>query len=196
MKSACVQIVIRLLLLCTLLGANAMGVPVQKDFGYRGIWYSIGQENGDGIPKYSGGLGTYTAKHTPLAHYCEEVEKTFFVWGGGRADNNRDLMIMISYYDHASGNVPRPSIIRDGEGMGDAHANPSVTVDKDGYIYVVSATRHSFEGRIYRSSEPYSIEDFEVVHTGYMAYPQPWYSPDQGFILCYIRYTGGECSTG
>jgi hypothetical protein len=32
--------------------------------GYKGIWFSLGQfsEYGD---KYSGGLGTYTAKHRP-----------------------------------------------------------------------------------------------------------------------------------
>ena len=34
--------------------------------GYRGIWYTIkqGHEYGD---KYSGGLGTYTMKHIPMA---------------------------------------------------------------------------------------------------------------------------------
>ena len=34
--------------------------------GYRGIWFTLGQfsEYGD---KYSGGLGTYTMKHIPMA---------------------------------------------------------------------------------------------------------------------------------
>ena len=42
--------------------------------GYQGIWFTLGQfsEYGD---KYSGGLGTYTAKHVPLAVYSEEAKK-------------------------------------------------------------------------------------------------------------------------
>src|SRR5690554_5762005 len=53
----------------------------EKVDGYRGIWFTLGQfsEYGD---KYSGGLGTYTAKHIPLAAYSPEVNKTFFVYGG------------------------------------------------------------------------------------------------------------------
>ena len=49
--------------------------------GYRGIWFTLGQfsEYGD---KYSGGLGTYTADHIPIAIYSPEVKKTFFVYGG------------------------------------------------------------------------------------------------------------------
>ncbi|NMC40326.1 MAG: hypothetical protein GYA43_04005, partial [Bacteroidales bacterium] len=44
--------------------------------GYRGIWFSLGQysEYGD---KYSGGLGTYTANHIPVAIYSSEAGKTF-----------------------------------------------------------------------------------------------------------------------
>ena len=40
--------------------------------GYQGIWFTLGQfsEYGD---KYSGGLGTYTAKHVPLAVYSAEA---------------------------------------------------------------------------------------------------------------------------
>ena len=49
--------------------------------GYRGIWFTLGQmyDYGD---KYSGGLGTYTAKHKPLAIYAPAIQKTFFVYGG------------------------------------------------------------------------------------------------------------------
>lgn len=53
----------------------------QKMDGYKGIWFTLGQfsEYGD---KYSGGLGTYTAKHIPLSIYSPEADKTFFVYGG------------------------------------------------------------------------------------------------------------------
>ena len=52
-----------------------------KTDGYKGIWFTLGQfsEYGD---KYSGGLGTYTANHIPIAIYSPEVKKTFFVYGG------------------------------------------------------------------------------------------------------------------
>ncbi|MHC4431002.1 MAG: hypothetical protein ACYTBS_04110, partial [Planctomycetota bacterium] len=53
----------------------------KKDTGYRGIWY-MNQPSGDEyVYKYSGGLGTYCAKHKPFAVYCDEVKKTFFCYG-------------------------------------------------------------------------------------------------------------------
>ena len=70
-----------------------------KADGYKGIWFTLGQfsEYGD---KYSGGLGTYTANHIPIAIYSPEVKKTFFVYGGTTAKDQRHLLIMISYFDH------------------------------------------------------------------------------------------------
>jgi hypothetical protein len=55
--------------------------PQPKADGYNGIWFTLGQksEHGD---KYSGGLGTYTADHIPIAIYAPQVKKTFFVYGG------------------------------------------------------------------------------------------------------------------
>src|SRR5690606_18124383 len=64
--------------------------------GYRGIWFDLGQKSEFGS-KYSGGLGTYTAKHHPLAVYAPEVNKTFFVYGGTPAADQRRLLAMASY---------------------------------------------------------------------------------------------------
>ncbi|MEK7995457.1 MAG: hypothetical protein AAB403_16780, partial [Planctomycetota bacterium] len=84
-----------------------------KDTGYRGIWY-MNQPSGDEyVYKYSGGLGTYCANHQPFAVYCEQVEKTFFCYGGTTADSNRKLLHMVSYYDHKTAMVPRPTILLD-----------------------------------------------------------------------------------
>jgi len=74
-----------------------------KDDGYRGIWYNIGT-------KYSGGLGTYTQQIRPFAVYAPQVNKTFFCYGGRQKDK-RNLLHMVSYYDHATGQVPRPTIV-------------------------------------------------------------------------------------
>jgi len=124
--------------------------------GYRGIWFTLGQlgEYGD---KYSGGLGTYTAKHRPLAVYAEAVNKTFFVYGGGR-HGERHLLIMASYYDHGQGQVPRPVIVHDKGGVDDPHDNASIALDGDGHVWVfVSGRGRSRPGFKYRSPAPYSI---------------------------------------
>src|SRR5688500_5645183 len=67
--------------------------------GYKGIWFTLGQfsQYGD---KYSGGLGTYTSSHIPVAVYAPQAKKTFFVYGGTTRADQKHLLIMISYFDH------------------------------------------------------------------------------------------------
>lgn len=160
--------------------------------GYRGIWFSLGQfsEYGD---KYSGGLGTYTANHVPVAVYSPEAGKTFFVYGGTTAAGERHLLNMISYYDHKSGEVPRPVVVHDKQGVNDPHDNSALSVDGSGYLWVfVSGRARSRQGFIYKSREPFSISAFDLVMEGEITYPQPWYVKDRGFILMFTKYTGGR----
>jgi hypothetical protein len=160
-----------------------------KADGYRGIWFTLGQksEHGD---KYSGGLGTYTAKHVPLAVYCKEVQKTFFVYGGTRK-GERHLLAMASYYDHERGVVPRPTIVHDKGGVNDPHDNPSIAVDGTGHIWVfVSGRARHRPGYKYRSLEPYDIDAFERVSEEEMTYPQPWWIEEKGFLHLFTKYTG------
>ena len=49
----------------------------KKGDGYRGIWYQNQPLKSEYKFKYSGGLGTYCAKHKPFAVYCPTVHKTF-----------------------------------------------------------------------------------------------------------------------
>jgi len=156
--------------------------------GYRGIWYAIGQKP----PKYGGGLGTYPANMVPMACYDAAANTTWFVYGGTSAAGNRDLQIMIGAWRHVDGMVERPTTIRDSGGFEDAHANPAMCLGGDGHLYVVSATRHTFEGRIYRSLRPHDHSAFEIVHRGYMAYPQMWYHERTGYVLLHTRYVGGQ----
>ena len=51
---------------------NPPVVSSLKDDGYRGIWFTLGQKSEFG-DKYSGGLGTYTANHVPMAIYSKEA---------------------------------------------------------------------------------------------------------------------------
>ena len=162
---------------------------LQKDDGYRGIWFTLGQfsEYGD---KYSGGLGTYTAKHVPLAVHSPEANKTFFVYGGAK-EGKRHLLAMASYYDHDRGVVPRPTIVHDKEGVDDPHDNPSICLDEHGHVWVfVSGRARARPGFKYRSVEPLSVAEFEKVTEEEMTYPQPWWIPGKGFLLLFTKYTG------
>lgn len=163
-----------------------------KAEGYRGIWFTLGQfsEYGD---KYSGGLGTYTANHIPMAIYAEEVDKTFFVYGGTSGPEERYLLIMASWYDHANQRVPRPTIVHDKGGVDDPHDNPSIAIDGEGHIWVfISGRGRSRPGFKYRSVKPYSIDEFERVTEEELTYPQPWWIGDEGFIHLFTKYTNGR----
>ncbi len=163
----------------------------ERDDGYRGIWFTLGQrtEFGD---KYSGGLGTYTANHVPIAIYCKEVNKTFFVYGGAK-HGKRHLLNMVGYFDHARGVVPRPTIVHDKKGVDDPHDNAALAIDPQGYLWVfISGRARSRPGFIYRSDRPYSIEHFELIKEGEMTYPQPWWVPDRGFLYLFTKYTKGR----
>jgi len=110
-----------------------------KDTGYRGIWY-MNQPSGDEyVYKYSGGLGTYCAKHKPFAVYCDKVKKTFFCYGGTTTDSDQKLLHIVSYYDHDTGTVPRPTILLDKK-TSDAHDNPIISIDDEGYIWIFSTS--------------------------------------------------------
>lgn len=171
----------------------------RKDEGYRGIWY-MNQPSGDQyVYKYSGGLGTYCAKHKPFAVYCAEVDKTFFCYGGTTTDSNRRLLHMVSYFDHKTQQVPRPTILLDKK-TSDAHDNPVISVDDQGYIWIFSTShgtsRPSF---IHHSKKPYDIDEFERVAATRLdgdrrvpitnfSYMQAWYVTGRGFICFFTRY--------
>lgn len=157
--------------------------------GYRGIWFELGQkyEYGD---KYSGGLGTYTAKHVPLAVYAPAVDRTFFVYGGTTSDTTRYLLCMIGVYDHLTGKVSKPTVVCDKGGVIDPHDNPSIMIDGKGYVWVfVSGRGRSRPGFKYKSRKPYSIDYFDRVTTEEMTYPQPWHS-SKGTLHLFTKYTG------
>lgn len=160
--------------------------------GYKGIWFTLGQfsEYGD---KYSGGLGTYTANHIPIAVYSPEAKKTFFVYGGTTKAEERHLLIMISWYDHKTGLVPKPVIVYDKQGVNDPHDNAALSIDKSGFIWVfISGRGRTRPGIIFRSNKPYNIDSFERILTAEMTYPQPHWSDDTGFINLFTKYTKGR----
>ncbi|HHW08996.1 MAG TPA: hypothetical protein GXX29_03355 [Firmicutes bacterium] len=135
----------------------------QKDTGYRGIWYMNQPSHDEYVYKYSGGLGTYPANHQPFAVYCPEVEKTFFCYGGTTPGSYTELVHMVSYYDHKRGVVPRPTILLN-KATSDAHDNPVISVDAEGYIWIFSTSHgNSRPSYIHKSERPYDIDRFHEV---------------------------------
>ncbi len=158
--------------------------------GYKGIWFTLGQFSDYG-DKYSGGLGTYTAKHIPLAIYAPEVDKTFFVYGGTRSPDEKYLLCMIGVFDHKTKMISKPRVVYDKQGVDDPHDNPSLAIDGEGYIWVfVSGRGRRRMGYKYRSAEPYSINSFEQITEEEMTYPQPKVIEGKGFLNLFTKYTG------
>ncbi len=163
----------------------------RAETGYRGIWFTLGQFSKYG-DKYSGGLGTYTANHIPIAIYAPVVNKTFFVYGGTIKDQ-RHLLIMASYYDHTTGQVPRPTMVLDKQGVNDPHDNAALAVDDQGYIWVfVSGRATARPGWKFRSRKPYSVAEFDFIQQDEMTYPQPRFIPGFGFFNLFTKYTHGR----
>jgi hypothetical protein len=167
------------------------GGKLRAEDGYRGIWFTLGQfsEYGD---KYSGGLGTYTANHLPIAIYSATANKTFFVYGGAIKDR-RHLLIMASYYDHTTGQVPRPTLVLDKQNVNDPHDNAALALDDAGHLWVfVSGRGNSRPGWKFRSKKPYSVAEFEFIRQDTMTYPQPRHIPGFGFFNLFTKYTAGR----
>jgi len=119
------------------------------------------------------------------------VNKTFFCFGG--TDKARKTLLhMVSYYDHATGTVPRPTILLD-KHTTDAHDNPVISMDDQGHIWIFSSSHGA--GRpsyICVSKKPYDVSEFEWVLTTNFSYTQPWHVPGQGFLFLHTIYSGGR----
>ncbi|MBC7902666.1 MAG: BNR-4 repeat-containing protein [Gemmatimonadaceae bacterium] len=180
-----------ILIISLIVSLNVSLAQHQKTSGYKGIWFALGQrtEYGD---KYSGGLGTYTSSHIPIAIYAKAVNKTFFVYGGTTSKDEKHLLIMISYFDHNKSVVPKPVIVYDKKDVDDPHDNASVSLDEKGHIWVfVSGRNTTRPGLIFKSRQPYDINDFEKISEGEMTYPQPWWMKN-GFLYLFTKYTKGR----
>jgi len=171
------------------------GGKLATDDGYRGIWYFNQPTKDEYKFKYSGGFATYPQQHAPIAIYCKEVEKTFFVYGGTtarRATDKQELLYMVSCFDHKTGLVPRPRILLN-KHTDDAHDNPTLQVDDRGFLWVFSPAHGTGRpSHIHRSTKPWSLDEFECILVTNFSYPQPWHLPGEGFLFLHTRYGGGK----
>jgi hypothetical protein len=164
--------------------------------GYRGIWYMNQGTRDEYRYKYSGGFATYPQQHIPIAIHVASQQKTFFVHGGSagpESGKNDDLQHLVSYYDHATGTVPRPVRILQRR-THDAHENPTLSIDAAGHLYVFSPSHGA--GRpayIHRSKKPYDITEWELLENTNFSYPQPWYLPQsKRFLFLHTLYRNGQ----
>src|SRR5439155_13557421 len=138
-------------------------------------------------------LGTYTVKNITITIYVPKVNKTLFVYGGTTAADERQLLIMASVYDHATGTVPLPTVVHDKLTVNDPHDNAAIALDDKGYVWVfVSGRARARPGFIYRGTTPYSVEHFEQLAKREMTYPQPKFIPGHGFFYLFTKYTAGR----
>ena len=90
------------------------------------------------------------------------MNKTFFCYGGTTAQkggDKQDLLHMVSYYDHATGKVPRPVVLLN-KHTDDAHDNPTLMVDDAGFIWIFSPSHGTSPALIH------SQEQEAVFHRG------------------------------
>ncbi|WPP51911.1 BNR-4 repeat-containing protein [Catalinimonas niigatensis] len=170
----------------------------QKVDEYRGLWYMNQPLDNEYKYKYSGGLGTYPQQHNPIAIYSKEVNKTFFCYGGTDAANST-LFYMVSYYDHATGKVPKPTLVLN-KNTTDAHDNPIISIDNEGYIWLFGNSHGlSRPSYVLKSKSPYDIDTFEIIPAtkqeegkevamNNFSYMQAWHLPDKGFVNFFTRY--------
>lgn len=165
--------------------------PLPVDDGYRGIWYMNQPSKDEYKYKYSGGFATYPQQHIPIAIHSKEANKTFFVYGGTVKDK-RELLHLVSYFDHATGRVPRPRILLNKK-TDDAHDNPTLQIDDAGHLWIFSnAHGTSRPAYLHRSVKPFSIDAFERVLETNFSYSQPWWVPGKGFLFLHTRYKGSR----
>jgi hypothetical protein len=161
----------------------------QRDTGFRGLWTFYGSTLADGpwrFTHYSGGLGTGFQQHTPLAVYCPQVNKTFFVYSGSAPDVHL-LRTMIGEFDHATQMVSRPVILGQKE-TDDAHDNPSLVIDPEGRIIVFASAHGTMRpAYVYRSIRAFDIAAFEQLAETSFSYGQPWYVKNR-LLFLHTRY--------
>ncbi|MES1213818.1 MAG: BNR-4 repeat-containing protein [Singulisphaera sp.] len=173
------------------IGASEEPFVLAHDDGYRGIWYANQPTHDQYVYKYSGGMATYPHQHLPIAIYAPAVKKTFFVYGG-TVPEKQELLHMVSYYDHTTGMVPRPRILLN-KHTDDAHDNPTLAIDGDGYLWIFSnAHGTSRPAYVHRSALPHSIDSFVRVRKTNFSYAQPWLLPERGFLVMHTNYRQGR----
>jgi hypothetical protein len=165
--------------------APAEGRPAA---GFSGLWSQA--KPADAVP-CRGPCATFSPYHVPDACYSKAAGKTFFVYGAsaGVQRGGPVHQIAISCFDHTTGLVHRPTILMDSPGR-TATGNPTLAIDKDGYLWVFVSGAVGVEGAVFRGTRPYDISSFERLASAKFEFPQPWAVSGGGFLAMSLDAAG------
>jgi hypothetical protein len=146
-----------------------------------GAWFACCYTND--YDQYHTPAATYYTCHRPMAvRYVGTHDRTYFVYG----DFSRDPVVR--YLDHTTGELSPAAVPGPTPRPTDAHGNPSLLVDRSGYLYVFYGP-HGTTVMMQRSMWPEDIQEWrdpvEVVHEA--TYPEPFLLDENTIILTYRR---------
>lgn len=159
----------------------------------RGVWYACGYRvctlpGHDYV--YSGPMATYCAWHRPMAVYAPDTNRTYWVYG------NADNAPTITSYDHATRQFAYPVVLGSNPD-GDAHRNPTLALDEQGYLYVFYGS-HGHPTHCLRSRRPYDFTAWDTMSDlpePRTTYPQPWLVSPGEIMVSYRQAPGWNCTT-
>lgn len=156
-----------------------------------GIWHASGctrRVSPTANTVYGGAHATYCAWTRPMAVYAPSQNKTFFAFGN--AENSPS----ICSYDHTSHTLADAVVVGTNPDK-DAHKNPHILIDDDGYIYVFYRS-HCSPAHLAKSARPYDISQWTPmgVVAESSSYPQPW-QLKKGEIIVLYRAGGTHNAT-
>ena len=148
-----------------------------------GVWHRSGAKtrvSPGGLTVYGGPHATYCSWTRPMAIYAPEVDKTFFAFGN--AENHPTVCA----YDHRR-NALEPAVTVGRNPDGDAHKNPHLLIDEQGYLYAFYRA-HCTPTHLAKSLRPLDISAWQPmgVVCEQSSYPQPW-QLRQGEISVFYR---------
>ena len=136
-----------------------------------GVWHASGAKDRVS-PRartvYGGAHATYCAWTRPMAVYAAPVNKTFFAFG------NVENAPTVACYDHKTKQFSHAVAVGANPDM-DAHKNPHLLIDDDGYLYVFHRS-HCSPTHLVKSTRPYDIGEWQAMGpvVARSSYPQPW----------------------
>ena len=146
--------------------------PLPAADGYRGIWY-MNQPTEGRVPATSTAAAWPPTRSSTSPSPSMPGRPTRPSSSTAASPEARtQLLHMVSYYDHATGTVPRPAILLDKK-TDDAHDNPTLQIDDQGHLWVFSNAHGT--GRARRTSTAArsrtAIDAFELVATDELLLP-------------------------
>ena len=136
-------------------------------------WYELNQYF-EGVSKYSGPMGTYTAKHIPVAVKCELGRWATY-------SNNRDGNLSIYAVNLET---QQSNLVHIEQGTIDPHQNAAIQCGGGKLWLAVSARGYKRTGYLYSSDNGV---DWVLESTGFRSYPQLHWLNDK-LLFLYTRY--------